>query len=105
MVLVTLISILANILVRIDTSEGCSPAQNTFQCPQYNSWDPRPWTYVVPVGNFCYSKHNAPVLPDYCTENECREAPKILIHDGEGTECMIKMYNSPGKIWSIGLRE
>ena len=84
--------------------EGCSPVQYTFQCPQYDSWDSTPWTYVIPAGDFCFSKSNPPVTPDYCTENERREAPKILIHDGEGTECMIKMYDSPGKVFSIGFR-
>ena len=71
-------------------------ASYTFQCPQYDNWDPNPWTYEVPIGDFCASKRNPPVMPDYCTKNQRREAPKILINDGEGTDCMIMMYESPG---------
>ena len=91
--------ILISVLIVPDFLEA---QQHTFQCPQYDIWDATPWTYEVPIGDFCSTKHNSPLIPDYCTKNERREAPKILIHDGEGTDCILKMYESPGKTCSIG---
>ena len=87
----------------VQSGEACDsrprppPRPHRFQCNnRYGAWDPSPWTYTVPVGDFCSSRRDLPGRPD-CARNAMRDAPKIRIVDGEGTECMIRMYNSPGK--------
>ena len=86
------------IKIPIQVVEACGPPPpHTFQCNQYDSWDPSPWTYTVPVGDFCSSENLLPGKPD-CAKNVRRDAPRISIFDGEGTDCMIEMYNSPGTL-------
>ena len=87
--------------IPVQVIEACSPPPppprpHAFQCDnRYGTWDPRPWTYKVPVGDFCSSRALLPGKPD-CARNARRNAPRISINDGEGTECMIEMFNSPG---------
>ena len=74
-------------------TEGCTPPPpHTFQCSQYDSWDPN--TYSVPVGDFCSGQLIPPAKPECANGNV--DGPKITIKDREGTDCTIKMYNSPG---------
>ena len=91
--------------IPIQVTEACfrpapprpPPPPHRFHCDsQYGSWDPSRWTYQVPNGDFCSSRNSLPGRP-VCARNERREAPKIVINDGEGTDCMIEMFNSPGK--------
>ena len=67
---------------------------HTFQCNQYDGWDQSPWTYEVPIGDFCSTPFTLPVLPK-CAEGNERDAPKISITDAEGTDCSIEMYKAP----------
>ena len=63
----------------------------------YDSWGQK--TYEVPVGDFC---SNAITLKKpYCAKgtkvfSNKDKTPTISIRDGEGTDCTISMYNSPG---------
>ena len=68
---------------------------HTFRCSQYDSWDQSPKTFVVPAGDFCSSLLIPPAKPQ-CARNKNTDAPRLSIFDGEGTDCTIKMFNSPG---------
>ena len=68
---------------------------HTFRCSQYDSWDQSPKTFVVPAGDFCSSLLIPPAKPQ-CARNKNTDAPRLSIFDGEGTDCTIEMYNSPG---------
>ena len=97
------------IILDVQAAEACLPVPgprppprpHAFQCDsRYGTWDASPWTYEVPVGDFCSTRSHLPGRP-VCARNEWREAPRIRIADGEGTECMINMFNSPGKQQSL----
>ena len=70
-----------------------TPKENTFECTMYDSWGTN--TYTVPVGDFCSRKTIPPTKPK-CAKSTDVEAPNIYVYDGEGTDCTIQMYNSPG---------
>ena len=82
---------------KIQGIEACNThnqGPHTFQCNQYDGWDQSPWTYEVPIGDFCSTPFTLPVLPK-CAEGNERDAPKISITDAEGTDCSIEMYKAP----------
>ena len=89
----------------IQAAEGCrrrvkpppifTPPAHTFRCSQYESWDQSPKTYIVPAGDFCSGLLIPPARPE-CARNVNRDAPRISIFDGEGTDCSISMMLSPG---------
>ena len=79
---------------------------HTFRCSQFDSWDQSPKTFIIPAGDFCSSLLIPPPKPQ-CAKNKNRDAPRLSIFDGEGTDCSIEMFNSPGmqsnrfhQIWS-----
>ena len=71
---------------------------NTFQCSAYDSWAHNIQTYTVPDGEFCWDD-KFPKSPN-CANTVCEARADDLnfdINDGEGTNCMIDVKNSPGK--------